>query len=256
VNYTTNFPGNENPISEGGKWTCGLAVGLDWTDPATNGTGDAFGTGALHAPPPYSDSIAHLSGFGPDHSVSITVTNTQGASGDIEVAGWLRCTITAHSLVGYECTVLNQTPWALYIVRCDGANGSFLILNAGAPVAFGSTFATTGDVFKFQMTGTVITGFFNGASIFTLDTVGDAIKYSSGNPGMSFYTQERTGGAPTDFCISNFTATDGLATFGPFSRPGFPLWSGRYGKPQPREFARAGAGLLLPKRSGLELRTH
>ena len=30
--YTTNFPLMENPISEGGNWVNGQAVGLDWTD--------------------------------------------------------------------------------------------------------------------------------------------------------------------------------------------------------------------------------
>src|ERR1700743_1442659 len=32
--YTTNFPNNENPISEGGKWT---HVGQDWTLVQTQG---------------------------------------------------------------------------------------------------------------------------------------------------------------------------------------------------------------------------
>ena len=30
--YTTNFPLTENPISEGGKWTNGQTVGLDWAN--------------------------------------------------------------------------------------------------------------------------------------------------------------------------------------------------------------------------------
>jgi hypothetical protein len=33
--YTTNFPLTENPISEGGRWINGGAVGLDWTNVST-----------------------------------------------------------------------------------------------------------------------------------------------------------------------------------------------------------------------------
>jgi hypothetical protein len=41
--YTTSFPVTENPISEGGKWISGRAVGLDWTDVRTT---PWFGQGA------------------------------------------------------------------------------------------------------------------------------------------------------------------------------------------------------------------
>src|SRR5690349_19703043 len=33
--YTTTFPLTENPISEGGRWNSGGAVGLDWHDVST-----------------------------------------------------------------------------------------------------------------------------------------------------------------------------------------------------------------------------
>src|SRR5450432_4364789 len=57
--YTTNFPLTEKPISEGGVWTNGGSVGLDWTDVQTT-SGLAFATQTIHAPPPYDDSIACL----------------------------------------------------------------------------------------------------------------------------------------------------------------------------------------------------
>jgi len=42
--YTTNFPATENPVSQGGNWVNGRAVGLDWSDARTI-PGLAFGTG-------------------------------------------------------------------------------------------------------------------------------------------------------------------------------------------------------------------
>src|SRR3977135_3307741 len=41
--YTTTFPLNETPISEGNEWINGKAVGLNWADVHTT-RGMAFGT--------------------------------------------------------------------------------------------------------------------------------------------------------------------------------------------------------------------
>src|SRR5262245_913967 len=57
VTYSTNFPANENPISEGGRWR---NTGLDWTPVATSG-GLAYSTQTSNG---YDDSYAFLSGFG------------------------------------------------------------------------------------------------------------------------------------------------------------------------------------------------
>jgi hypothetical protein len=56
--YSTHFPLTENPLSEGGNWIDGLAVGLDWSNVHTR-PGLAF---ASHANGTYDDSIVIVTG--------------------------------------------------------------------------------------------------------------------------------------------------------------------------------------------------
>jgi hypothetical protein len=66
--YSTNFPLTENPISEGGRWINGAAVGLDWADVQTTG-GFAGGVGPASAA--YADPTAIVSGtWGPNQTVT------------------------------------------------------------------------------------------------------------------------------------------------------------------------------------------
>src|SRR3954469_6801107 len=68
--YSTSFPLTENPISEGGAWTTGGRVGLDWQDIRTD-RGVAFGVGPSDG---YNDCIAYLSALRSiRHSVQATV---------------------------------------------------------------------------------------------------------------------------------------------------------------------------------------
>jgi hypothetical protein len=62
--YTTKFDGEENPLSEGGRWT---NEGLDWAKIRKSG-GIAYGTetGTNTGSRMYDDSIAQLSGFPPE----------------------------------------------------------------------------------------------------------------------------------------------------------------------------------------------
>jgi hypothetical protein len=51
--YTTTFPLTENPISEGGNWINGKAVGLDWANLATtNGMAIGLESGFTNTPLP------------------------------------------------------------------------------------------------------------------------------------------------------------------------------------------------------------
>ena len=69
--YTTNFPGTENPISEGDKWVNGKAHGINWQDVRTT-TGLAFGT--QNGLGGYDDSTALLTGsWGPDQNATATI---------------------------------------------------------------------------------------------------------------------------------------------------------------------------------------
>src|ERR1700741_2973288 len=80
ADYSTNFDETENPISEGGKWQSGAAIGLDWKDVRTSG-GIAFGTQTGNDR--YLDSTALLTGtWDPNQSVS-GVVHTVNQSGPV-----------------------------------------------------------------------------------------------------------------------------------------------------------------------------
>jgi len=189
--YTTNFPGTENPISEGGKWS---NVGGDWT-PVKTTPGLACGTnGAKDA---YDDSYAHLSGFGADQTAEATIYIASGipSSESHEVELLLRWADSAHNARGYEC-LLNFLG-GMQIMRWDGAFGAFTGIGAGQV----STPLKSGDVFKATITGNVIRVYYNGE----LKCSATDSTYSTGNPGIAFF--KRVSGSNSAFGFSKFTAT-------------------------------------------------
>ena len=197
--YFTDFPLTENPLSEGGVWTNGLSVGLDWTD-VQSGNGVAFRTQSVHAPPPYDDSIACLSSFPPNHYAQGIVSRA-GDSGELEIELLLRWKITAHSARGYEIDIINNGN--VYIVRWNGALNDFTILSG--PTASSSN---NGDVWYGEVVGTVITVKRNGTTVATYDTAGDVTKWSDGNPGIGFYTDNSLGApsAGSTYSWTSFTS--------------------------------------------------
>src|SRR5262249_23427568 len=96
--YTTNFPSSENPISEGGRWINGGIFGK--TDVQT-APGKAYGTMVSFDGSQFIDSCACLSGFGPDHEVFCTISNS-GAVNGLEVEILLRADITSDHIFLYE----------------------------------------------------------------------------------------------------------------------------------------------------------
>jgi len=54
--YSTSFASTENPLSEGGKWINGRAVGLDWNN-AQSVPGKAYGAAIATG---YNDDVAVL----------------------------------------------------------------------------------------------------------------------------------------------------------------------------------------------------
>jgi hypothetical protein len=192
--YTTNFPAMENPISEGGRWTNGGAVGIDFRDVQT-ANGRAYSSGIVSG---YDDCIACLSGFPADQSVQATIYRDPSytAPGTHEVELHLRTTITAKSIRTYEMDF-----WfggsILQIARWNGSAGDFTELDVIGP---GPNGLVTGDVIKAQIVGSTITVYKNGNQIATCtDNV-----LTSGNPGMGFFV--RPGGTLDKYCITSFTA--------------------------------------------------
>src|SRR6267154_1724242 len=102
ASYSTTFPLTENPISEGGIWTNGKAVGIDWSNVRTT-AGLAFGTQTGFDG--LNDSIAVLHGtWRPNQTATATVHTVNQQSGGVfeEVELLLRFTIAGDNATGYE----------------------------------------------------------------------------------------------------------------------------------------------------------
>ena len=200
--YATNFPLDENPIAEAGRWINGQSVGLDWKDVRTT-PGLAFGADASGTPN-YNDPTALVSGvWGPNQTVQATVRTVNQQSGNIyeEVEIRLRSAISAHSITGYEINFRCTHDGSQYvqIVRWNGPLGNFTYIQGTTGPGL-----MNGDTVKATIVGSVITGYINGAQV----VQGTDATYATGNPGMGFYLH----GAPglnADFGFTSFTASDG-----------------------------------------------
>src|SRR6266446_8723499 len=119
--YTTNFPLTENPISEGGNWINGGALGLDWANVRTT-SGLAFGTESGFGG--YDDSTAVLTGTWNADQMAQAVVHSVNQNGNVfeEVELRLRTTITDHSITGYEFNfrALSSGDTYVQIVRWNG----------------------------------------------------------------------------------------------------------------------------------------
>jgi hypothetical protein len=201
--YSTNFPLAENPISEGGRWINGGTTGLNWTNVRTT-SGFAYGTQSGSGG--YDDATAVLTGsWGPNQTAQATVAvkSASGSSGVFEeVELRLRTTITANSITGYEinCSISTNSNY-VQIVRWNGPLGSFTELDGRA------YHCVNGDVLKATISGSTITAYLNGTSLFS---VTDST-FSTGSPGIGFYLQG-TSGVNANYGFSSFTATDGTTT--------------------------------------------
>lgn len=192
--YTTNFPLKENPISEGGRWMSGKAVGIDWGDVSTT-PGLAVG----HAGPKrFADATALLKGsWGPTQTAE-AVVSSKAVYRYPEVSLRLRSSLSPHRCTGYEISNSLKKGKSAYliIVRWNGplADFTYLVQVGGAKYS-----VTAGDVMKATIVGNVITAYKNGVQ---LAQVTDNT-YSTGSPGFGF--NEGINGA---YGISRFTATD------------------------------------------------
>jgi hypothetical protein len=201
--YTTTFKGEENPLSENGKWRNN---GLDWAQISKSG-GIAHGTqtGTDEGSQKYNDSYAHLSGFPPDQEAWGEVYIAKpDASCYQEVEILLRWTSSPHSTTGYECfarCVKNGSSY-VQIVRWEGPLGKFTYLADKRGPEFG---LQNGDILKASVVGNVITLYINGIekARVTDDT------HKTGNPGIGEFLECVKGhgiGTNKDFGFKSFTA--------------------------------------------------
>jgi len=199
-NYSTSFPLTENPISEGGIWQNGAAVGLDWSNVSTVPN---LARGNQAHRNNYNDSTAILTGtWGPDQTVTavmVTSVPRDNASAECEIR--LRSAISAHNCTGYEI-MWNAAPDNDYlsIARWNGAVNNFTpmgTVHGVSPINNGTLTAS--------IKGNVITVYINGVQKMQV-TDGT---YTNGNPGIGFYWI--SGNHPIDyqnlFGWSSFAAT-------------------------------------------------
>jgi len=199
--YSTTFGSAENPLSEGGKWVDGKAIGLKWNNPKTVG-GQAVaavlsGLGASR----YDDSIGHLSksfiDFGDNQFSRGTVYRAQGytpPSGSAhEIELLTRFEITANSARGYE-TMWGMSPGSsstgayLAMVRWNGPLGDYTTIydsTAGGGVLMPAP--VNGDVLEVQIIGTVLKAYLNGVEKTPNGGVSTLGTWSEGQPGIGFW---------------------------------------------------------------------
>jgi len=207
VSYTTAFPASENPISEGGAWVTGKALGINWSDVRTT-PGQAFGTQT--GADGFNDSLAVVQGTWPaDQSATATVYTVNQQNGDVfeEVELLLRFAIAPGIARGYELNYSLRNDGSQYaqVVRWNGALGDFTLLDARVL----NHVLQTGDQVSATIAGNLLTTYVNGQAIFSVSDPDNA--FADGNPGMGFFLQNPgvAGISTADYGFTCFAASEG-----------------------------------------------
>lgn len=201
--YTTNFDGEEEVLSENGKW---LHNGLDWAMiRKQNGIASGTQTGTNTGIRKYDDSYAHLSGFPPDQEAwGVVYINKPDPACYQEVEILLRWESSAHNTTGYECFArcINDSTSYLQIVRWDGPLGKFTYLADKSGSGYG---LMNGDTLRASVIGEMITVYVNG--VVKAQARDDTHK--TGNPGIGMFLETKKGsctGSNNDYGFTSFTA--------------------------------------------------
>jgi hypothetical protein len=223
--YATDFPLEENPISEGGFWQ---HRGSSW---AVVRTFPNRAVGTQTGDSGYDDAYAYLVGFGPNQTAQATLWKDPAIGEDSitcktwrrlagprvrghycdgpgthEVELLLRWSDSAVSARGYECNLAWDGKYA-EIVRWNGPFGDFTYITRQRTFNSGIMPPNNGDIFKATISGTKITVYLN-----KNDGKGDQLivtgtdpTFTDGNPGMGFYIQDTDD--PAKFGFANFKAS-------------------------------------------------
>jgi len=198
--YTTEFPLDEDPVSENGMWLNGKKDAIDFSDCITS-------NGIIHGAPSrmnvlekraeqgnldgeaqapagdYDDPTAVLAGaWGPNqHGRGVAHVEKPTEDWFQEVQIRLRSTVAPHSITGYEIffRCLKGEHGYAEIVRWNGRVGDWTSLKRHQGPDYG---VAHGDVIEASIEGNVIRGFVNGVEKITVtdDT------WASGAPGVGF----------------------------------------------------------------------
>jgi hypothetical protein len=199
--YSTDFPLEEDPISENGMWLNGKADGLDWTDVATvNGLvygapsrmdvaerrveqGNLDESEDTDPVGDYDDPTAVLAGeWGAEQHAKATVYSRNPTAAYFqEVQIRLRSVIEPNNCTGYEVfwRCLKTDEGYAEIVRWNGLVGDFTSLQK----LFGPEYGVAhGDIVEASIEGNILKGFINGVEV--ISAVDDV--FASGGPGVGF----------------------------------------------------------------------
>lgn len=203
--YSTTFSGTENPISESGVWAArGGVEGIVWTSPQTS-SGIATGTQVPHSSPPYDDSIACLSGYGPNQSCSGVLFNSSGVLKECEL--FVHQTIAANVATGFELDFLADG--RILLVRWNGARNDFTPLTTASNTG---TSTVSGAIYRLQWLNGIITAYCDSVSpttaLITYDATGDALALQTGNPGLGFFASTDNGTPSGVFGWDSYSATE------------------------------------------------
>jgi hypothetical protein len=214
--YSTDFPLDENPVSEGGMWLNGKADAIDFTDCVTS-------RGVIHGAPSrmnvlekraeqgnlgdgdeapagdYDDPTAILSGEWGPNQIARGVAHVERPTDEWfqEVQIRLRHTLGPHRIRGYEIffRCLKGELGYAEIVRWNGAVGDWTSLQRHQGPQYG---VEHGDVVEASIEGNVIRGFVNGVEkISVTDDV-----WADGAPGVGF-----------NFGVGDTSADHGFSSF-------------------------------------------
>jgi hypothetical protein len=214
--YKSDFPLDEDPISENGMWLNGMKDGIDWSDVVTS-------NGVVHGGPSrmqnlerraeqgnlgdedtkavgdYDDPTAVLTGeWGPNqHGKGVAHIEKPTLDWFQEVQIRLRSSIEPNSCTGYEIFFRCYKGEESYaeIVRWNGAIGDWTSLQRHVGPDYG---VEHGDVIEATIEGNVIKGFINGVEKITVE---DDV-FANGAPGVGF--NFGVGDTYTDHGFSSF----------------------------------------------------
>jgi len=223
--YATDFPLEENPISEGGVWQ---HRGASWAMVRTfahRAVGSQTGFGG------YDDSYVYLTDFGPNQTAQATLWKDPTIGKDSifckilrrlvwsrlrgsycagpdthEVELLLRWEDSATSARGYECNLAWDGKYA-EIVRWNGPLGDFTYITQQRTFNDRIMPPKHGDKFKATISGSTINVYLNkndGRGDQLIATASDPT-YTNGGPGMGFFIEGIVD--PTLFGFSSFNAS-------------------------------------------------
>lgn len=198
--FTTLFPLTENPISQGGKWDGGAAVGLDWLNFKTASGVACAGGASSSSPPPFNDSLAVLRSsviaLAADQYVSWIIHKAPGYTppGTHELGGLLRFQLGPNVARGYEyyCGATGSST----LIRWNGPLNNFSTMGTTGP---GPVSPSDGDIMLFTAVGAVLTAYQNGSMVWTAT---DAT-WATGQGGLQSYAESTS--TPTSYGMSAVT---------------------------------------------------